>query len=112
MFFSSQVREIDPYAGSSPALGGHHHHSRGSTASEALDETVNPFLKGSTSKRGSSGDQDGRQSADSMGSELEEEARISLAVLLSSDDRMEFTLSPGTMETILTLLEVHMCVIK
>ncbi len=87
--------------------GVHHHHHRGSTASEALEDTVNPFLKGPGSDRDSLGGQDGRRSVDSMGSSLREGCeRPSLAVLISSDDRLEFTLSPGTMETILTLIEV------
>ena len=69
---------------------------------------MTPYLRGIPSDREGS-DQDGRQSAGSVESiSGDEAAKPSLAILFSSDDRLELTLSPGTMETILKLVEVHM----
>ena len=109
----AQVRQVDSSPGSSPALtdsaySSEHagvprmgRHSKGSTASEALEDTVTSRLRGEGSG------QDGRKSASSVGSSLGEESDTSsLAILVSSDDRLEVTLSPGTMETILKLVEV------
>ena len=108
----TQVRQVDAYAGSSPEFvgdpeGGFRRSSRGSTASEVLEETLTPFLRGS----GSGTEDSGRQSRGSMGSYLgEESAQPSLAILITSDDRLELTLSPGSVEAILNLLQVrHIC---
>lgn len=83
--------------------------SRRSTASEAQEAFVSPlFYTGSnkslvTEKEG----EKGRVSSPGGGATREGERKRTLSLLVTSNDRLEFTLSPGALETILKLLEVH-----
>lgn len=86
-----------------------------STASEALTDFVAPLLEG----RGGEGES--REAGESGASprlgakakmekregEEEEEGEVSMVLLVSSDDRLEVTLSPGALETLLKIVEVY-----
>lgn len=77
-----------------------------STASEALSEFVAPLLE--ENEGGIEGAERGGLEARGEVSPTakEERERQSLVLLVSSNDRLEVTLSPGALETLLKIVEV------
>ena len=115
-----QVRQVDPTVTFSPVFrhsirdsvsSGSSTSKRDSTASGTLTEFVAPIIRdadgGEVEEEEEEEVFDDRQLPGvARGRGGEEERESSLALLITSNDRLEVTLSPGALETMLKLLEV------
>lgn len=77
-----------------------------STASEALTDFVAPLLEGEGGSREGGASPRLGAKVEMEKREGKEEEDSSLVLLVSSDDRLEVTLSPGALETLLKIVEV------
>lgn len=71
-----------------------------STASEVLEEFVSSRLQTASPR--------GLGTLEEEKEEEEEERKSSLTLLITSDDPLEFTVSPGALETLLKFVEVSL----